>query len=158
MILFIKKELETTNIKNFLPQNLTHKILAYLSIKTGEFIDQFPPDNPDDNTKVRIDPSIMDIVTKIYTSLHGDHEIDTSNIQNILMLQEKLNTGAINYSLAIYRESMGRDLNIKYEKPDLDNILTKDPNSYDCKEMFDHIKQKKCSGCTQGATQIADKC
>ena len=158
MTLSIKKELETTDIKKFLPHHLNHKMLAYLSMKTGDFIDQFSPDDPDNNTKIRIDPCIMDIVTKIYTSLHGDHEIDISNIQNILMLQEKLNTGAIYYSLAIYRESMGRDLKIKYEKPDLDNILTKNPNSYDCRVMFDYIKQNKCSGCSQGVTQIADNC
>lgn len=154
----MKEEIEKADIEDFLPQNLSHKFLAYFGLKIDDFIEQFSFDNPEENKdkKIKFDPDILDVVTKIYTTLHGDHEVDTSDIQNILNLQKKLNEGAVNYSLAVYRESFGRDLNIEYEKPVLDTILTKNPNSYDCAELFKHIKEKKCANCSHGITNIAE--
>ena len=154
----MKEEIEKADIEEFLPQNLSHKFLAYLGLKIDDFIEQFSFDNPEDNNnkKIKFDPDILDVVTKIHTTLHGDYEVDTSNIQNIMQLQKTLNEGALNYSLAVYRESFGRDLNIEYEKPVLETILTKDPNSYDCAELFEHIKEKKCASCSHGITGIAE--
>lgn len=152
MTFSIKEELENEDIKNFLPQELTPKLLAYIGLKVNDFIDQVTfLDSSGENTKdIKFDPEILDIVTKIYINQHGDHEIDTSNVNNIIKFQEKISQGATNYYLAVYRETIGRDSGIEYEKPKLENILIKKPETYDCKKLFEYHKKNKCNSCSTG--------
>jgi len=150
MVFSIKKELETTDITNFLPQALTPKFLAYIGLKVNDFLDQVAlSDSTSEKVhNIQFDPEILDIVTKIYITQNGDHDIDTSNISNIIKFQKKISQGAINYCLAVYRETIGRDSDIEYEKPKLENILTKKPESYDCKKLFEYHKKNKCNSCS----------
>ncbi len=148
----IKKELETTDIKNFLPQELTPKLLSYIGVKVNDFLDQvtFSDSSSETASTITFDPDILDIVTTIYVSQNGDHDIDVSNISNFMKFQKKISQGAINYCLAVYRETIGRDSEIDYEKPKLENILTKKPETYDCKKLFEHHKSNKCNNCSSG--------
>jgi len=148
----IKNELETTDIKNFLPQELTHKLLSYIGVKVNDFMDQvtFSDSSSENASTITFDPDILDIVTKIYVSQNGDHDIDVSNINNFMKFQKKISQGAINYCLAVYRETLGRDSGIDYENPKLENILTKKPETYDCKKLFEHHKKNKCNNCSSG--------
>ena len=150
MAFSIKKELETTDITNFLPQALTPKLLAYIGLKVNDFLDQVAlSDSTSEKVhNIQFDPEILDIVTKIYISWHGDHDIDTSNISNIMKFQQTISQGALNYCLAVYRETVGRDSGIEYEKPTLKNILTKKPETYDCKKLFEYHKNNKCNSCS----------
>ena len=150
MAFSIKKELETRDIKSFLPQALTPKLLAYIGLKVNDFLDQvaFSDSTSEKNDHIKFDPDLLDIVTKIYIAKSGDHDIDTSNIGNIIKFQKKISQGTINYCLAVYRETLGRDSGIEYEKPDLSNILTKQPESYDCKKLFEYHKKNKCNSCS----------
>lgn len=150
MAFSFKNELDTYSPEAFLPQNLTHKMLAYIGLKVNDFIDQitFATSKPDDNTFIKFDSEILDIVTKIYISQNGDHSIDTSDINNIMSFQKQLSEGASKYCLAVYRESIGRDSDVKYEKPTLENILTKNPEDYDCKKLFENFKNNKCGTCS----------
>lgn len=151
MTFSFKEELSNADPKEFLPQNLTPKMLAYIGIRVDDFIEQYAsresaPDK--ENKKIKFDPDILDIVTKIYVSQNGDHEIDLSDINNIIAYQENMAGGATYYCLAVHREALGRDSGIPYEKPTLENILTKAPDSYDCNEMIEKAKKKNCSGCS----------
>ena len=150
MTFSIKKELETQDIKNFLPQALTPKLLAYIGLKVNDLIDQvsFSDQTSEENRHIQFDSDILDIVTKIYISQHGDHDIDTSDISNIIKFQQTISQGALNYCLAVYRETVGRDSGIEYEKPNLKNILTKKPETYDCKKLFEYHKNNKCNNCS----------
>jgi len=152
MVFSIKKELETTDITNFLPQALTPKFLAYIGLKVNDFLDQVAlSDSTSEKVhNIQFDPEILDIVTKIYIAQNGDHDIDTGNISNIIKFQKKISEGAINYCLAVYRETIGRDSGVEYEKPGLSNILTKKPESYDCKKLFEYHKKNKCNSCSSG--------
>ena len=40
MTFSFKKELDESSPEDFLPQNLTHKMLAYINLKANDFIDQ----------------------------------------------------------------------------------------------------------------------
>ena len=148
----IKKELETTDIKNFLPQELTPKLLSYIGVKVNDFLDQvtFSDSSSENASTITFDPDILDIVTTIYVSQNGDHDIDVNNISNFIKFQKKISQGAINYCLAVYRETLGRDSGIDYENPKLENILTKKPETYDCKKLFEHHKNNKCNNCSSG--------
>ena len=148
----IKQELETTDIKNFLPQELTHKLLSYIGVKVNDFLDQvtFSDSSSENASNIRFDPEILDIVTAIYVSQNGDHDIDISNIDGFMKFQKKISNGAINYCLAVYRETIGRDSGIEYENPKLENILTKKPETYDCKKLFEYHKNNKCNSCSSG--------
>ncbi|MCD6185032.1 MAG: hypothetical protein J7K84_04475 [Deltaproteobacteria bacterium] len=148
----IKKELETTDIKNFLPQELTPKLLSYIGVKVNDFLDQvtFSDSSSENASTITFDPDILDIVTTIYVSQNGDHDIDVSNISNFMKFQKKISQGAINYCLAVYRETLGRDSGIDYENPKIENILTKKPETYDCKKLFEHHKNNKCNNCSSG--------
>lgn len=150
MTFSFKKELDNSSPEAFLPQNLTHKMLAYIGLKVNDFIDQISlaTSEPDNNKFIKFDSEILDIVTKIYVSQNGDHTIDTSDINNIMSFQKKLSEGASRYCLAVYRESIGRDSDIEYEKPTLENILTKNPEDYDCKALFENFKNNKCKTCS----------
>jgi len=149
MAFSLKAELAQSDVENFLPQNLSPKLLAYIGFIVNEFIDQIlSTAESDQNHMIRFNPELLDIVTKIYISQHGDHEVDTSDINNIILFQKNLHQGAINYCLAVFRESIGRDSGIDYQKPTLQNILTKEPEAYDCKELYKYIKQNKCSKCS----------
>ncbi|MBL0700846.1 MAG: hypothetical protein JJV92_08195 [Desulfosarcina sp.] len=150
MAFSIKNELETTDITNFLPQALAPKLLAYIGLKVNDFLDQVAlSDSTSEKIhNIQFDPEILDIVTKIYITRNGDHDIDTSNINNIIKFQKKISQGAINYCLAVYRETIGRDSGIEYEKPKLENILTKKPESYDCNKLFEYHKKNKCNSCS----------
>lgn len=152
MPLLINEELENSAIKDFLPQNLSHKMLAYIGLKVNKFIDHtsYAEADNDKDQKFKFDNDILDIVTKLYINQHGDHEIDTSDINNIILFQQKLWEGATYYSLAVYRESVGRDSGIEYEKPTLKNILTKKPQSYKCEKLYEFLKQKTnmCKNCS----------
>ena len=148
----IKKELETTDIKNFLPQKLTPKLLSYIGVQVNDFLDQatFSDSSSENASTITFDPDILDIVTAIYVSQNGDHDIDVSNISNFMKFQKKISQGAINYCLAVYRETIGRDSGIEYENPKIENILTKKPETYDCKKLFEHYKNNKCNNCSSG--------
>jgi hypothetical protein len=149
MTFSFKKELDSSSPEDVLPQNLPHKILAYIRMKANDFIDQvaLADSEPANHKTIRFDPEILDIVTKIYISQYGDHAIDTSDINNIMSFQKTLSDGATKYCLALYRESVGRDSGIEYEKPTIENILTKAPEDYDCKKLFEHIRKDKCNTC-----------
>jgi len=150
MTFSFKQELDSSAPEAFLPQNLTHKMLAYIGLKVNDFIDQISlaASEPDNNTSIKFDSEIIDIITKIYVNEHGDHTIDTSDINNIISFQKKMSEGASKYCLAVYRESIGRDSDIEYEKPTLENILTKNPEDYDCKKLFENFKKSKCGSCS----------
>ncbi|MBW2010567.1 MAG: hypothetical protein JRG68_07065 [Deltaproteobacteria bacterium] len=145
MTFSFKEELSNADAEEFLPQNLTPKMLAYIGIRVDDFIEQYASK---ENKKIRFDPDIMDIVTQIYVSQNGDHEIDLSDINNIIAYQEDMAKGATYYCLAVHREALGRDSGIPYENPTLENILTKAPDSYECNEMIEKVKKKNCSGCS----------
>jgi len=150
----LKEEFAQAEPNELLPQNLPHKWLAYIGWKVNDFLQQYAdiesdPDKAAD--KIRFDPDILDIVTKLYIAVHGDHAIDTSEINNILEFQRTTQKGAINYCLAVYRESLGRDSDIKFEQPTLDTILSKPPEAYDCHNLMEWARKnncKDCSGCS----------
>jgi len=146
----IKEELEKIEAPDLLPQNLPQKFLAILGLRVDEFLQQYAdfdesPETADD--RIQFHPDILDIVTKIYVAVNGDHTIDTSDVQNILRFNEAINHGAIYYCMAVFRESVGRDSGIQYETPELSTILTKPPEAYDCHHLMDHIRKHNCETC-----------
>ncbi len=154
MALSLKEEFEQASPADLMPQNLPPKWLAYLGWRVNDFLQQYvdiesDPDRSAD--KIKFDPDILDIVTQLYVAVHGDHEIDTSDINNILEYQRTTQNGAINYCLAVYRESLGRDSKIAFEQPTLETILTKPPAAYDCHDLMQWARKnncKDCSGCS----------
>ena len=151
MTLSLKDEFAQADPKELLPQNLPHKWLAYIGWRVNDFLQQYADieSDPDKSAdKIRFDPDILDIVTKLYVAVNGDHEIDTSDINNILAFQRATQKGAINYSLAVYRESLGRDSDIKFEQPALDTILTKPAEAYDCHALMEWARKNNCKDCS----------
>jgi hypothetical protein len=154
MNLSLKDEFANANPKELLPQNLPPKWLSYLGLRVNDFLQQYAEieSSPSKFEKrIKFDPDILDIVTRLYVAVHGDHQIDTSDIHNILEFQKATQKGAINYCLAVYRESLGRDSGIKFEQPSLETILTKPPETYDCHDLMQLARKnncKECSGCT----------
>jgi len=158
----LKEEFAQAEPKELLPQNLPHKWLAYIGWKVNDFLQQYADIESDPDKaaeKIRFDPDILDIVTKLYVAVHGDHEIDTTEINNIMEFQRTTQKGAINYCLAVYRESLGRDSEIKFEQPTLDTILTKPPEAYDCHNLMEWARKnncKDCSGCSPQTEPFAE--
>ena len=154
MTVSLKEEFTQADPNELLPQNLPHKWLAYIGWKVNDFLQQYAdiesdPDKAAD--KIQFDADILDIVTKLYIAVHGDHEIDTGDFNNIIEYQRTTQKGAINYCLAVYRESLGRDSDIKFEHPTLETILTKPPEAYDCHNLMEWARKnncKDCSGCS----------
>ena len=146
----IKEELANTAAEEFLPQNLPPKLLAVIGLRVDEFLQQYADIDDEgkmDHARIQIHPDILDIATKFYLAIHGDHEIDTSDVQNILKFQETINQGAINYCMAVLRETVGRDAGIDYEKPVLATILTKPPEAYDCHDLLEYMRKNNCQTC-----------
>ena len=154
MTVSLKEEFAQADPNELMPQNLPHKWLAYLGWRVNDFLQQYAEieSNPSKSgEKIKFDPDILDIVTMLYVAVHGDHQIDLSDINNILEFQQATQKGAINYCLAVYRESLGRDSDIKFEQPTLQTILTKPPEAYDCHNLMEWARKnncKDCSGCT----------
>jgi hypothetical protein len=162
MTVSLKEEFAQADPNELLPQNLPHKWLAYIGWRVNDFLQQYADIESDPERtadKIRFDPDILDIVTKLYVAVHGDHEIDTSDISNILEFQRTTQKGAINYCLAVYRESLGRDSAIKFEQPNLETILTKPPEAYDCHDLMEWARKnncKDCSGCSPQTEPFAE--
>ena len=162
MTLSLKAEFAQAAPKELLPQNLPHKWLAYLGMRVNDFLQQYAEidDDPSRSAeRIKFDSDILDIVTKLYVAVHSDHEIDTSDINNIIAYQKTTQKGAINYCLAVYRETLGRDSEIKFEQPVLDTILTKPPEAYDCHNLMEWARKnncKDCSGCSPQAAPFAE--
>ncbi|MCP3955735.1 MAG: hypothetical protein GY697_26500, partial [Desulfobacterales bacterium] len=104
MTVSLKDEFAQADPNELLPQNLPHKWLAYLGMQVNDFLQQYADIESDaakSAEKIKFAPDILDIVTKLYVAVHGDHEIDTSDINNIIEYQRTTQKGAINYSLAV---------------------------------------------------------
>ena len=162
MTVSLKEEFTQAEPNELLPQNLPPKWLAYLGLQVNDFLQQYADiesDSAGSAEKIRFAPDILDIVTKLYVAIHGDHEIDTSDINNIIEYQRTTQKGAINYCLAVYRETLGRDSEIKFEQPVLDTILTKPAEAYDCHDLMAWARKnncKDCSGCSPQAAPFAE--
>lgn len=146
----IKEELNKADAEAFLPQNLPPKLLALIGLRVDEFLQQYADAEGDDHmaeARIPIHSDILDIVTKLYVAVHGDHAVDTSDVRNILAFQEAINRGAIHYCMAVYRETVGRDAGIAYEKPELATILTKPPEAYDCHALLEYMRKNNCQNC-----------
>ena len=154
MTVSLKEEFAQAEPSELMPQNLPHKWLAHIGWLVNDFSQQYADIEADpgkSTDKIKFAPDILDIVTKLYVAVHGDHEIDTSNFNSIIEFQQATQKGAINYCLAVYRESLGRDSSIKFEQPSLDTILTKPPEAYDCHDLMEWARKnncKDCSGCS----------
>ena len=156
MTLSLKDEFAQASPQELIPQNLPPKWLAYLGWRVNDFLQQYADIDADpakSAAKIKFDPDILDIVTRLYIAIHGDHQIDTSDINNIIEFQRTTQKGAINYCLAVYREALGRDSNIKFEQPTLETILTKPPEAYDCHNLMEWARKNNCKDCSGCAPQ-----
>ena len=162
MTVSLKEEFAKDDPNELMPQNLPHKWLAYLGWRVNDFLQQYADIESDPSKsgeKIKFDPDILDIVTRLYVAVHGDHQIDISDINNMIEFQQTTQKGAINYCLAVYRESLGRDSDIKFEHPTLQTILTKPPEAYDCHNLMEWARKnncKDCSGCSPQAAPFAE--
>ena len=156
MAFSIKNELENSAADDFLPQNLPPKLLVVIGMRVDEFLQQYADataDGDGTNARIKFHPDILDIVTKLYVAVHGDHDVDTGDMANILKFQESINRGAINYCMAVFRETVGRDAGIEYEKPVLSTILTKPPEAYDCHDLLEYMRKTNCQNCAGSGSQ-----
>ncbi|MBI9083520.1 MAG: hypothetical protein JEZ11_07975 [Desulfobacterales bacterium] len=152
----IKDELENAAAEDFLPQNLPPKLLAVIGLRVDEFLQQYADiatEGDPATARIKFHPDILDIVTRLYVAVHGDHDVDTGDVRNILTFQEAINRGAINYCMAAFRETVGRDAGIDYEKPELSTILTKPPESYDCHDLLAYMRKTNCQNCAGSGSQ-----
>ncbi len=156
MTVSLRDEFAKASPQELMPQNLPHKWLAYLGWRVNDFLQQYADIESDparSGGKIKFDPDILDIVTTLYVAVHGDHQIDTSDLNNIMKYQRDTQKGAINYCLAVYRESLGRDSDIKFEHPTLETILTKPPGAYDCHNLMEWARKNNCKDCSGCAPQ-----
>ena len=157
MTVSLQDEFAQADPDELMPQNLPPKWLAYIGLQVNDFLQQYADiesDTARSAEKIKFAPEILDIVTKLYVAVHGDHEIDTSDFNNIIEYQRTTQKGAINYCLAVYRETLGRDSEIKFEQPTLDTILTKPPEAYDCHDLMAWARKNNCKDCSGCAPQM----